>query len=104
MSMADIETGTTDLLATVEDGVAVITMNRPERRNALSPAMLQALAGTLTEVEADDDVACVVLTGAGGAFCAGGDVKAMAESNGAPMDYDARVAIQRRSQRATSGR
>ena len=102
--MAAIDTGTTELLARVEDGVAVLTMNRPERRNALSPAMLQALAGALEDAETNDDVACVVLTGAGGAFCAGGDVKAMAENSGANIDYDARVAVQRRSQRATSGR
>ncbi len=102
--MAAIETGTQDLLVRVEGGVAVLTLNRPERRNALSPAMLGALARALEEVEENDDVACVVLTGAGGAFCAGGDVKAMAESNGAEVDYDALVAAQRRSQRATSGR
>src|SRR3954462_13361057 len=79
-------------------------MNRPERRNALSPAMLEALARALEEVEENDDVACVVLTGAGGAFCTGGDVKAMAESNGSEMDSAALVAAQRPSQRATSGR
>ena len=51
-----IDTGTTDLLAHVEDGVAVITMNRPERRNALSGEMLEALARALAECEtaADD--------------------------------------------------
>ena len=62
----------------MEDGVAVLTLNRPERRNALTETMLAALAATLRAVEADADVGCVVLTGAGGAFCAGGDVKAMA--------------------------
>jgi 2-(1,2-epoxy-1,2-dihydrophenyl)acetyl-CoA isomerase len=102
--MAAIKTGTPDLLVGVKDGVAVLTMNRPERRNALSPAMLEALGRALEEAEASDDVAAVVLTGAGGAFCAGGDVKAMAEGNGQNMDYDALVAVQRRSQRATSGR
>jgi len=76
--MAELETGTTDLLASVENGVAVLTMNRPERRNALSPAMIEALSRTLGAVEADDAVGCVVLTGAGGAFCAGGDVKGFA--------------------------
>ena len=45
--MAAIETGTQDLLVRVEDGVAVLTRNRPERRNALSPAMLEALASAL---------------------------------------------------------
>ncbi len=102
--MTALETGTEDLLVRVEDGVAVLTMNRPARRNALSPAMLEALAAALREAEENDDVGCLVLTGAGEAFCAGGDVKAMAEGNASGMDYDALVARQRRSQRATSGR
>ena len=76
--MTAIDTGTDDLLAEVNDGVAVLTMNRPERRNAFSGAMIQALGRVLADVEVDDDVGCVVLTGAGGAFCAGGDVKGMA--------------------------
>jgi 2-(1,2-epoxy-1,2-dihydrophenyl)acetyl-CoA isomerase len=102
--MRAIETGTDDLLARVEDGVAVLTMNRPERRNAFSPAMLGALAAVLAAVETDDDVGCVVLTGAGGAFCAGGDVKAMAQDGGGEAGFDARVHLQRLSHRATSGR
>ncbi|TML98719.1 MAG: enoyl-CoA hydratase [Actinobacteria bacterium] len=102
--MQEIDTGTEDLLARVEDGVAVLTMNRPERRNALSPAMLDALARTLADAEADDDVGCVVLTGAGGAFCAGGDVKAMAQDGAGEAGFDARVQLQRRSHRATAGR
>ena len=76
--MAAIDTGTDDVLARVEDGVAVLTLNRPDRRNALSRAMLDGLERVLADVEADDAVGCVVLTGAGGAFCAGGDVKDMA--------------------------
>jgi 2-(1,2-epoxy-1,2-dihydrophenyl)acetyl-CoA isomerase len=102
--MPEIETGTQDLLARVDDGVAVITMNRPDRRNALSGAMLEALGRTLAAVETDDDVGCVVLTGAGGAFCAGGDVKAMAEGEGNGISFDARVHRQRLSHRATAGR
>jgi 2-(1,2-epoxy-1,2-dihydrophenyl)acetyl-CoA isomerase len=101
--MSAIETGTDDLLAHVEDGVAVVTLNRPERRNALSPAMLDALARVLRDAEADEDVACVVLTGAGGAFCAGGDVKAMAESAG-DVPFDTQVHRQRRSHHETAGR
>lgn len=101
--MTDIETGTDHLLARVEDGVAVLTMNRPERRNALSEQMLAALGATLARVEADDAVGAVVLTGAGGAFCAGGDVKGFAErSPGAPGTSAER--LQRANQRATSGR
>ncbi len=70
---------TDDLLEATEDGVATLTMNRPERRNALSPAMLEALAEALPRLAADAGVGVVVLTGSAPAFCAGGDVKAMAE-------------------------
>ena len=106
MSKRSIETGTDDLFATVESGVAILTMHRPERRNALSPAMLQALGKTLETCESDPDVAVVVLTGAGGAFCAGGDVKGMAERNtdGPAPDIDTRIHTQRLSQRNTAGR
>ena len=76
--MTALDTGTEDLLAEIDDGVAVITMNRPARRNAFSQAMVSALGAVLARVETDDAVGCVVLTGAGGAFCAGGDVKSMA--------------------------
>lgn len=101
--MTIIETGTDHLLARIEDGVAVLTMNRPERRNALSDQMLAALGATLAQVEADDAVGAVVLTGAGGAFCAGGDVKGFAErSPGAPGASAERQ--QRANQRATSRR
>jgi 2-(1,2-epoxy-1,2-dihydrophenyl)acetyl-CoA isomerase len=81
MALHTIDTGTSDLLAHIDDGVAVITMNRPERRNALSAAMLAALADTLAACETNAGVGAVVLTGAGVAFCAGGDVKGMAEAH-----------------------
>jgi 2-(1,2-epoxy-1,2-dihydrophenyl)acetyl-CoA isomerase len=104
--VTQIDTGTEDLLARSEDGVAVLTLNRPERRNALSDDMLQALGRVLAELEVDEDVGCVVLTGAGGAFCAGGDVKAMAEGGGAGgrRSLDAAIHRQRANQRATAGR
>src|SRR4051794_29338897 len=102
--MTTLDTGTDDLLARVEDGVAVLTMNRPDRRNALSRAMLDALARTLADVEVDDDVGCVVLTGAGGAFCAGGDVKDMASGEDDGVGFDALVHRQRLSHHATAGR
>lgn len=106
MSARRIDTGTNDLLASVEHGVAVLTMNRPERRNALSGDMLQALGSALAACETDSDVAAIVLTGAGGAFCAGGDVKGMAERNasGPRLDIDSQIHLQRISQRATAGR
>jgi 2-(1,2-epoxy-1,2-dihydrophenyl)acetyl-CoA isomerase len=102
--MRELDTGTDTLLGKVEDGVAVLTMNRPERRNALSLPMLDGLARTLTAVEVDDEVGCVVLTGAGGAFCAGGDVRAMSEGEGADQPFDVKVHRQRLSHRATSGK
>jgi 2-(1,2-epoxy-1,2-dihydrophenyl)acetyl-CoA isomerase len=70
-----------DLLESVKDGVAVLTMNRPERLNALSGTMLAALAEALSRLGEDAEVGVVVLTGAGRGFCAGGDVKAMAEGS-----------------------
>src|ERR1051325_2886353 len=101
--MGHIDTGTDDLLAEVADGVATLTMNRPERRNAMSGAMNQALARVLADVEVADDVGCIVLTGAGGAFCAGGDVKGMAEGSftaGGGSGIDEMIHRQRLSQRA----
>src|SRR2546426_10573662 len=70
---------TNDLLETVKDGVAVLTMNRPDRLNAMSGEMLDAMLVSLERLASDPDVGVVVLTGAGRGFCAGGDVKAMAE-------------------------
>src|SRR5882672_9913809 len=68
-----------DLLEVIKDGVAVLTLNRPDRLNAMSRPMLDALLEALPRLSADADVGCVILTGSGRAFCAGGDVKAMAE-------------------------
>jgi 2-(1,2-epoxy-1,2-dihydrophenyl)acetyl-CoA isomerase len=103
--MAQIETGTPHLLAEVEGGVATLVMNRPERRNALSAEMLGALAAVLERAESDSEVRCVVLTGAGGAFCAGGDVKSMAQDGaGGGSSLDERIQAQRLNQRATAGR
>ena len=105
--MDTIDTGTDDLRAEIDDGVATLTMNRPERRNALSPPMLDAMARVLAQVEVDNNVGCIVLTGAGGAFCAGGDVKGMAarsEGGGQPTSLDESIHRQRLSQRATAGK
>ena len=68
-----------DLLETINDGVAVLTMNRPDRLNALSRPMLDAMLEALPRLAHDPNVGVIVLTGAGRGFCAGGDVKAMAE-------------------------
>lgn len=72
-----------ELLETLEDGIATLTMNRPEARNALSREMMAGLAEALPRLAADPAVRLVVLTGAGGAFCSGGDVKGFAARNAA---------------------
>lgn len=68
------------LLDARADGIAVITLNRPEARNALSGDMLSALSRQLAWAELEPSVRCIVVTGAGKGFCAGGDVKAMQEA------------------------
>lgn len=77
-----IDTGTQELLCSVTAQVATLTLNRPEKRNALSDELTPALRAQLLELEADPDVRCVVLTGAGSAFCAGGDVGAIGAQSG----------------------
>jgi 2-(1,2-epoxy-1,2-dihydrophenyl)acetyl-CoA isomerase len=101
------ETGTPDLLAALDGGVLTLTLNRPDARNAMSDAMNQALGQQLALAELDPSVKCIVLTGAGTAFCAGGDVKGMAardEGSGATVTIDAAIHRQRAKQRATAGK
>ena len=71
-----------DLLQTIEGGIATLTMNRPEARNALSAEMFEGLYGALPRLANDPAVRLVVLTGAGAAFCSGGDVKGFARRAG----------------------
>ncbi|MSQ58483.1 MAG: enoyl-CoA hydratase [Betaproteobacteria bacterium] len=70
------------LMESVEEGVVTLTMNRPDRRNALNLEMTLAMREALTRAAEDSSVRAVVLTGAGQAFCAGGDVQAMAQGRG----------------------
>ena len=107
MSKTTIETGTDDLLAHEEDQVLTITLNRPAARNAMSGEMNDALAKTLEHGEQSPNVRCIVLTGAGGAFCAGGDVKGMAargDGDDPGPTLDERIHGQRLNQRNTAGR
>ena len=67
-----------DLLEAKEDGIARLTLNRPDRLNAFSPAMLLALGEALQRLGGDASVGAIIITGAGRGFCAGGDVKTMA--------------------------
>lgn len=79
----------TDLLETIEDGIVTLTLNRPERLNAFSPDMLAGLHEALPRLGADPAVGAIVLTGAGRAFCAGGDVKTMGKR--AERSFEQRV-------------
>jgi len=120
-TMPQIDTGTEDLLASFDDGVLTLSMNRPDARNALSRPMLQAMQQQLVAAEFDPAVRCIVLTGTGKAFCAGGDVKAMASGAerlaraggdvkamasgaAATRTIDEAIHQQRHSQRETAGR
>jgi 2-(1,2-epoxy-1,2-dihydrophenyl)acetyl-CoA isomerase len=86
---------TQDLIETIDGGIATLTMNRPESRNALSRPMMTALAESLARLALDPAVRVVVLTGAGRAFCSGGDVKnfaqAAAGAGAPPPSFDQRV-------------
>jgi 2-(1,2-epoxy-1,2-dihydrophenyl)acetyl-CoA isomerase len=73
---AAVDAGT--LIVSTENGICRLTLNRPQARNALTAAMAEGLLSALQSAADDPRVRAVVLTGAGGAFCAGGDVKAMA--------------------------
>lgn len=74
----NIDTGSEQLLCDLTDRVLTVTLNRPEARNALSSELMFALRRTLAQYGDHPDVGAIVLTGAGSAFCAGGDVKRMA--------------------------
>jgi enoyl-CoA hydratase len=69
------------LLVERDGPILVVTMNRPERRNALSPSMMQAMGEAWDEVNANPDIRVAVLTGAGGYFCAGADLQGMTQSH-----------------------
>ena len=106
MTQGMIDTGTDHLLANLSEGVLTLTFNRPEARNALSGELLQAFGAQLADAEINPDVRCVVVTGRGNAFCAGGDVKAMSDVNtqGAASPLETLIQRQRLNQRSTSGR
>lgn len=86
---------TDHLLEHMSGGIATLTMNRPEARNAMSGEMMAALDTAVRRVAADPDVRCVVLTGAGNAFCAGGDVKGQAKAAASRSSGDGRSIEQR---------
>lgn len=80
---------TSDLLrCDIADGVAVITLNRPEKRNALNAEMINALGAAYAQCDLDNAVRVLVLTGAGPAFCAGADLSPGKSPFGAVSDHD----------------
>lgn len=89
-----VETGSEELVCHVEERVARVTLARPEARNALTLGMKDALRALLPALDEDRAVGCVLLTGAGGAFSAGGDTKVMAQ--GPPTEREPRIAQLRR--------
>src|SRR3984957_1244853 len=80
----------TDLLESTDNGVATLTLNRPERLNALSPEMTAGLKEALERLSTDRECCAIVITGAGRGWCAGGDVKTM-ESRGERQTFEDRV-------------
>jgi 2-(1,2-epoxy-1,2-dihydrophenyl)acetyl-CoA isomerase len=103
-----LHTGTEFLLGHVENGVAVLSFNQPDRRNALRDEMYWGFGEALPAIAADPTIGCVVVTGENGAFCAGGDVKGFAAAGraGAPAgerpSFEARVDDLRRRQNMVS--
>jgi enoyl-CoA hydratase/carnithine racemase len=99
-----IDSGTDQLLCSIGDGVAVITLNRPEARNALSDDLTPALRRMIRERGDDERVGALLLSGTGGAFCAGGDVKGMGDNRPASTSsFDRKVQDMRARQRALTG-
>ena len=100
----EVDTGTGELLCEIRDRVAVITLNRPDARNALSDHLTPALRRMIKQCGDDPNVGALLITGAGTAFCAGGDVKGMgSNSNKKEMTFEERVADLRTKQRTLTG-
>lgn len=102
-----IDTGTGYLLGEIADGVATLTLNRPERLNALHPEIFDGFGRVLPQLAVDPEVGALVVTGTGRAFCAGGDVAAQADraekaASGVTVTYEAGVADLRRRQNMVS--
>jgi enoyl-CoA hydratase/carnithine racemase len=100
----EIDTGTTELLCSIRDRVAVVTLNRPDARNALSDRLTPALRRMVRLCADDDRIGALLITGAGTAFCAGGDVKGMGDHNDKNLvTVKERVAELQHKQRTLTG-
>jgi enoyl-CoA hydratase/carnithine racemase len=106
VTATEIDTGTNELLCAIRDRVAVITLNRPEVRNALSDELTPALRTMIKRCGESRDIGALLITGAGAAFCAGGNVKGMGahrDRKKLDMSYEEKVAdLQERQRLLTS--
>src|SRR4051795_9341863 len=101
-----IDTGTTELLCAIRDRVAIITLNRPEVRNALSDTLTPALRSMIKDCGENPEVGALLITGAGTAFCAGGNIKGMSahrDPTRLAMSHDEKVAELQERQRLLTG-
>ncbi|WP_454618192.1 enoyl-CoA hydratase-related protein [Bradyrhizobium cenepequi] len=102
--LTEVETGTSELLCQIDGRVAILTLNRPEARNALSDNLTPALRRMIKSLGDDPRIGALLITGAGNAFCAGGDVKGMGSGIARPeRTLEERVAILRERQRTLTG-
>ena len=100
----EVDTGTGELRCEIRDRVALITLNRPDARNALSDQLTPALRRMIRQCGEDSRVGALLITGAGTAFCAGGDVKGMGNNSAmAEAPIDERIADLRIKQRTLTG-
>jgi len=83
-----------DLLVERDGAVMIVTMNRPDRKNAMTLQMFGRLRDAWRDAGSDDDIRCIVLTGAGGDFCAGMDLRSLAGDHGANDDWDVTAAME----------
>jgi enoyl-CoA hydratase/carnithine racemase len=101
-----IDTGTDELLCVIRDRVAIITLNRPDARNAMSDRLTPALRAMIRFCGESPDAGALLITGAGTAFCAGGDVKGMGahrDKKKLEMSFDDKVADLQERQRLLTG-
>lgn len=101
-----IETGTDELLCVIRDRVAIITLNRPDARNSLSDTLTPALRTMIRTCGENPEVGVLLVTGAGKAFCAGGNVKGMGahrDPKKLDMSYEDKVADLQERQRLLTG-
>ncbi|MEX0287028.1 MAG: enoyl-CoA hydratase, partial [Paracoccaceae bacterium] len=104
MTTRHVDTGTDLLLFSVSDHIAIITLNCPDKKNALGDILTPALRQAILDAERDSDVRVIVLTGAADAFCAGGDISGMGDNLGGenPPTTDEMIRILQQGQEGLS--